>query len=104
MYSALDRKPKAVEALRLKRVRNIQTNPRVALVIDDYSEDWGKLGYVLVQGLASILTTGAERERAEALLREKYPQYDDLLDEGCAFLRIVPDSVVTWAPSRGAPC
>jgi PPOX class probable F420-dependent enzyme len=40
LYSPTDAKPKRVPVQRLKRLRNIQHNPHVALVIDDYSDDW----------------------------------------------------------------
>ena len=96
IYSALDLKPKRVAALQLKRVRNIATNPRVALVIDDYSEDWSSLAYVLVQGEAQMLESGEERARAESMLREKYPQYTELLAEGCAVLKITPERITSW--------
>ena len=96
IYSALDLKPKRVAALRLKRVRNIEANPEVALVIDDYSEDWDALAYVLVHGTASVLEDGDERDRAENMLREKYPQYRELLRPGCTILRITPTDVTTW--------
>src|SRR5713226_4657585 len=56
IYTPIDEKPKSVEASSLKRARNIQTNPRVALVIDDYSEDWSKLIYVLIIGNAEIIS------------------------------------------------
>ena len=39
-YSPLDAKPKKNPFDRLKRVRNIRANPRVALLIDHYEEDW----------------------------------------------------------------
>ncbi len=96
VYSALDLKPKRVPSRELKRVRNIRTNPRVALVVDDYSEEWDALAYVLIQGRATILESGAERDRAEKLLREKYEQYAEMLEEGCATLRITPERVVAW--------
>ena len=96
IYSALDLKPKRVEARRLKRVRNIAANPRVSLVIDDYSEDWSALAYVLIQGAAEVLEDGDERDRAEGMLREKYPQYGDLLETGCTVLKITPTSVTSW--------
>ena len=96
IYSALDLKPKRVAARRLKRVRNIMANPNVALVIDDYSEDWTTLAYVLVHGVAEILETGDERRRAEALLRDKYAQYQGLLEEGCTVIRITPSRIVSW--------
>ena len=96
IYSALDLKPKRVSTHRLKRVRNIAANPRVALVIDDYSEEWSALGYVLVRGSAEVMEDGPERDRAEAMLRGKYPQYANLLEEGCTVLKIVPSSVISW--------
>ena len=96
IYSALDLKPKRVSALRLKRVRNIMENPSVALVIDDYSEDWSALAYVLVHGVAEVMGEGDERRGAESLLREKYPQYGDLLEEGCIVIKVVPMRVTSW--------
>ena len=96
IYSALDRKPKRVAQRQLKRVRNILANPRVALVIDDYAEDWSLLAYVLVEGEAHLLEDGEERDGAEAMLREKYPQYREALPEGCPIIGIIPDKVVTW--------
>ena len=50
LYSVIDLKPKRVAARGLKRVRNILANSRVAIVIDDYDEEWEKLAYVLIQG------------------------------------------------------
>src|SRR6266699_6264504 len=75
-YTPLDEKPKRVAGSKLRRVRNIQARPEVALVIDQYDDDWSHLGYVLVQGRAQLLqpedTTHAH---ALALLRERYSQY-----------------------------
>lgn len=96
IYTALDGKPKSVAVGRLKRVRNIRANPNVALLIDDYSEDWSALAYVMVRGEAAIVEDGDERQRAEDLLRQKYPQYARLLEPGCAVIRIAPRSVVGW--------
>lgn len=96
IYTALDGKPKSVAAGRLKRVRNIRANPNVALLIDDYSEDWSALAYVMVRGVAAIVEDGAERQRAEDLLRRKYPQYESLLEPGCAVIRIAPRRVAGW--------
>ena len=96
IYSAIDLKPKRVGGRALKRVRNIMENPEVALVIDDYSEDWSKLAYVMVRGVAEIIEHGEERDCAESLLRQKYPQYATLLEPGCAIIRITPVRVVSW--------
>ena len=73
IYTAIDLKPKRVGVRELKRVRNILANPQVAVVIDDYSEEWSELAYVMVRGSARILEDGDDRERGEAMLREKYP-------------------------------
>ena len=96
LYTALDRKPKRVDVRRLRRVRNIAANPRVSVVIDRYSEDWSELGYVLLTGTASVLEGGEERGRAEAMLREKYPQYADMLDDGSPIIAIHIETVVSW--------
>lgn len=95
-YSALDLKPKRVEALNLKRVRNILENPSVALVFDDYSEDWDTLAYVLVHGTASLVSSKEEQQQAERLLREKYPQYENLLPEGAPVLCIEIERIKSW--------
>ena len=96
VYTAIDLKPKRVGGRALKRVRNILENPQVALVVDDYLEDWSELAYVMIRGKADILESGEERGRAETLLREKYPQYAEMLEPGCAVIRITPERVVSW--------
>ena len=39
-YSAVDRKPKRVAPERLARLRHIMASPQIALIIDEYREDW----------------------------------------------------------------
>jgi PPOX class probable F420-dependent enzyme len=76
LYFPLDRKPKREDDWHmLRRVRNIETNGRVAIVVDRYDEDWTKLAWVLLEGVATIVEQGDERDAAAALLAEKYPQY-----------------------------
>ena len=72
---AIDEKPKG-DPRALRRVRNILERPEVALVVDEYREDWDELAWVLVRGSASLIEPG-EPGHAEALaaLRLKYPQY-----------------------------
>src|SRR5213076_2604807 len=57
--------PKRVAPERLRRIRNILENPRVALVIDRYSDDWSELAYLLIQGTATLLPPG-DADRAAA--------------------------------------
>jgi PPOX class probable F420-dependent enzyme len=74
LYITIDAKPKRVAGRALKRMRNIAENPEVAVVVDRYDEDWSRLGWVMVRGRAEILSEGAEHDRAQALLRARYPQ------------------------------
>jgi coenzyme F420-0:L-glutamate ligase / coenzyme F420-1:gamma-L-glutamate ligase len=72
---AIDEKPKG-DPRALQRVRNILERPEVALVVDEYRENWDELAWVLVRGAASLIEPG-DVGHAEALaaLRQKYPQY-----------------------------
>jgi PPOX class probable F420-dependent enzyme len=98
-YSPIDAKPKRTPPDRLKRVRNIRGNPRVALLIDHYEEDWARLRFLLVQGRAELLNGGSEWRSARELLRAKYPQYRTLpLPPEAPVIKIVPDHVVGWSP------
>ena len=104
IYSVLDEKPKRVAASRLRRVRNIQANPQVCLLVDHYEEDWSRLAYILVEGIAEVLTEKTERtEHAEALrlLRTKYPQYQAMRLEGRPVIKIAPQRVIRWKPAPG---
>ena len=73
LYSAVDRKPK--RSPRLKRLDNIRANPNVTVLVDHYEEDWSRLWWVRLRGRGRVLEAGEERERALALLADKYPQY-----------------------------
>jgi PPOX class probable F420-dependent enzyme len=96
-YSAIDRKPKQVPASRLARLRNIRETPQVALLVDQYDEDWTRLWYVLVRGEAELVSVSAEHKRAIKRLRVKYPQYDtDMLADDAPVLRITPLRITAW--------
>jgi len=95
-FSAIDEKPKNSPPQKLQRVRNVEENPRVALVIDRYDEDWRKLAYVLVFGRARVLTSGPRHRRATALLRRKYRQYRSMALEGRPMIVITPSRWKTW--------
>ena len=96
LYTPIDEKPKRVGADRLLRVRNVRENPQVALVVDDYDEDWSKLAFVIVRGRAEIVERGDARSGALVLLREKYPQYRAMALEERPLLVIEPESVAAW--------
>jgi PPOX class probable F420-dependent enzyme len=98
-YSAIDQKPKRVPGERLKRLQNIHAVPHVALLIDEYDEDWTQLWYVLIRGRARLLPQSARVERAGATrkLRAKYPQYAaGMLVDDAPIIRITPERIVFW--------
>jgi PPOX class probable F420-dependent enzyme len=97
LYIALDAKPKRVAPERLRRVRNILDNPRVALVIDRYSDDWSELAYLLIQGTAALVQPGEpEHVIALDLLRKRYVQYQSMPIEQHPVIAIRPTKVVGW--------
>lgn len=97
LYIALDAKPKRVAPERLRRVRNILENPRVALVIDRYSNDWSQLAYLLIQGTAVLVRPdAAEHRHAVLLLRERYVQYLAMPIDQQPVIAIRPATVVEW--------
>lgn len=106
-YSAIDAKPKRHSAERLMRVRNIQENPRVSLLVDHYEEEWTRLRYVIVRGRAELLNGGPEFARAADLLLEKYPQYrahprpsgaGTRLDRTTGLMiKITPERITQWS-------
>ncbi len=69
---AIDHKPK--DTTRLKRLRNIEENPRVSLLADHYEDDWTQLWWVRVDGDAEITEAGQRPDLVDALA-EKYSQY-----------------------------
>lgn len=73
LYTAVDAKPKTTQ--RLRRLVNIEHNPAVSLLVDHYDDDWSKLWWVRVDGVASIHHSGVEMATGYTLLRAKYPQY-----------------------------
>lgn len=95
LYITIDEKPKRRD-VPLKRVRNIRENPNAAFIVDRYDEDWTRLGWVMLRGRADILHDGDEHDRAQALLREKYPQYRtmNLTDLPVIALRVA--HVASW--------
>ena len=96
IYSAIDAKPKKTSGNNLKRITNIFGNSSVSIVFDRYLEEWDQLGYVIVHGLAHLITTGEERDLAEILLRNKYSQYETYLSPGAPIIKILVDRHVSW--------
>jgi PPOX class probable F420-dependent enzyme len=103
IYTAIDHKPKRRTGYRMKRIRNIVANSRVAFLVHHYEEDWSKLHYVMVRGAAHILEDGSEYWHALALLEAKYPQYRErkLSEVAGLVIKITPTSVNHWGWQEG---
>ncbi len=79
-----------------QKVHNLRGDPHVALVFDDYSEDWEALRQVVVFGRAMVIESGPEFERGRGLLYEKFEQYEAVspIDQGtCVIVEIRIDRV-----------
>jgi PPOX class probable F420-dependent enzyme len=99
-YIPLDEKPKKVDESKLRRVRNILARHEASLLIDQYDDDWSRLGYVLVHGQAELLQPeDSLHAQALVLLRERYVQYRTMLLEKHSVIIITPDSVTSWGPA-----
>lgn len=91
VYTAVDAKPKATR--RLRRLANIERNPQVSLLVDQYADDWTQLWWVRVDGTATIHADGPAMESAYRLLRAKYPQYQSVSLNG----PVIAISVLRWS-------
>ena len=95
VYITIDQKPKG-DPRALKRLKNIIENPVVAFVADRYDEDWTRLGWVMLRGPAEILAQAAEHDRAQALLRSRYPQYRAMELGELPVIAIRIERVTSW--------
>lgn len=97
ILTPIDEKPKGVGPTELRRVRDIHTNPQVALVVDHYTEDWNALGWVQVRGTAlQVSPDEPSHDLAVRALRAKYDQYAEHALEERPLIRIEPGHVVSW--------
>jgi PPOX class probable F420-dependent enzyme len=94
VYFTIDGKPK--KTAKLKRLANLRANPRAALVVDRYDEDWSRLGWVMVQGAAEILLEGAEHDQAQAALRARYPQLAGMEIAALPVVAVRIDHAASW--------
>ena len=96
IYFTIDAKPKRRSGAPLKRIANMRENPLVALVADHYDDDWSKLGWVMVQGRAEVLDSGDEHDRAQASLRARYRQLDDMRIKELPVVAIRIQHAASW--------
>ncbi|MGH3261367.1 MAG: TIGR03668 family PPOX class F420-dependent oxidoreductase [Trebonia sp.] len=96
IYTAVDHKPK--KSTNLRRLRNIRDNPRVALLVDHYEDDWDKLWWVRIDGWASVVDDKNGLQDPLDVLCSKYEQYQRQRPAGPVVV-IQVDRWKSWASS-----
>lgn len=102
-FIPVDEKRKKAKPENLRRIKNIQGNSNVALLLDKYSEDWTRLAFVMIQGTASIIKSRTQADiqlrQAQKELATKYTQYQKIgIGEMCIMIK--PEKVVSWRSSQ----
>ena len=84
-----------------KKLENIKLNPKVAVIVDEYREPWGRNRGVMIQGRAEVLERGAEFKKAAELLTKKFKYYErepygPIEEDDTPIIKIVPEKAVSW--------
>jgi len=97
VFTPIDAKPKSVEDWHdLRRIQNIETNGRASVLIDVYHENWSKIAWVRLDGIAEILTTGDDHKHALNVLAGKYKQYEGMPLGEAPVIRVRIEHVSQW--------
>jgi PPOX class probable F420-dependent enzyme len=100
LWSSVDGKPK--RGGELARIRHVRSDPRVSLLLDEYTEEWNDLWWLRVSGRARAVEADpardAEAAAAVAALVAKYPQYGEIpvLGDPPRLLCIEPLRLRSW--------
>jgi PPOX class probable F420-dependent enzyme len=100
IYVPLDQKPKTVTISELKRVKNIQENPKVCFLVHHHDEHWTKLWFVMITGYATLVNGRSKTLREESKtihnkFLSKYSQYNKI-GVGNFYIRIRIDKLAYW--------
>ncbi len=96
-FIPLDEKVKTVNPRKLKRVKNIEKNTNVTLLIDKYQNDWKKLFFLMIHGKATVIDGKNNKlmDKIHKLLISKYPQYKKI-GIGNSCITIHPTKLTYW--------
>jgi PPOX class probable F420-dependent enzyme len=97
IWSAIDRKPKRTG--KPARLRFLRRDPRAALTVDRYSDDWEELAWVQVLGRVEIVGVEEGGAGMEAL-RAKYEPYRVEAPPG-PLLALEPERYLWWRAADG---
>src|ERR1700730_16690446 len=82
-----------------RKVRNVRANPRLALTVDLYSDDWSHITGVMVQGRGRVIERGPRFRALRRRLYAKYPQYAReaaLGESDSVIVELTPTHVFSW--------
>lgn len=96
LFTPIDEKPKKDSSKKLRRIRNIENNRAVTVLVDQYHEDWSRLAWVQLRGRADILTEGRVYEKGISLLNKKYIQYSEMRLDDKPLIVVYLTKVVSW--------
>lgn len=85
----IDHKPK--RGVKLARVKNIERDPRVTLLIDRWDEDWTRLFWIMVKGKAHV----EPGPLTSPELVERHEQFRDQKED--ALIVIEPQRILWWS-------
>jgi PPOX class probable F420-dependent enzyme len=94
VVTAVDDKPKRSQEL--QRLRNLEERPAAALLVDYYDDDWSKLWWVRLDGVAEVVRHEPRRTTELAPLVAKYPQYRESPPRGPVIVMTVR-SATSWS-------
>lgn len=91
LWTAIDDKPKSRTPARIRRLEN---DPRAAITVDVYDDDWSRLAWVQAIGTMAVLAIDGYDEIIERL-KDRYPIYRGMSPNG-PLLCLRPETVVWW--------
>jgi len=97
LLTPLDDKPKAVDDKRdLARVRDIRARPEVSVLVERWDEDWSRLGWLRLNGRATLLEPADVPPDVIQRLRDKYSQYAAHALESSPVIAIDIERATSW--------
>jgi PPOX class probable F420-dependent enzyme len=97
IVTAVDHKPK--RSTDLQRLRNIEANPEVSLLVDHYDDDWTALWWVRIDATARVVREEPERTGLAGALARTYDAYLDRPPAGPVIAMAV-HTVTSWNLER----
>jgi PPOX class probable F420-dependent enzyme len=96
VYSAVDAKPKRTQ--RLQRLANVRAEPRCALLVDHYEDDWSQLWWVRADGRGEVVDDPPAAHPGMRALVERHAQYRERPPSG----PLLVVSVQRWSGWSGS--